>query len=139
MLAVNPVVALWMKQDAVVCTRGTTHHAGGAIMKTPSRDPGDLCVAYVAEPTLEIPEKAKRSSTPKRCRHIISFAFLEVGCTRRIVLSGQRRHYRHIREWHDAIRDRGSTFSFHPQGFIGRYSSSVSKIDHFFLCGLSHH
>ena len=40
-LAVNPVVALWMKQDAVVCTRGTTLHAGDAIMKAPTRDPGD--------------------------------------------------------------------------------------------------
>ena len=48
-------------------------------MKTPSRDLGDLRIAYEAEATLQIPEKAKCSSTPKRFRHIIPFALLEVG------------------------------------------------------------
>ncbi len=57
-------------------------------MKTPSRDPGDPYIAYGAEPTLEIPEKAKRSSTPKRFRHMIAFAFLEVGFIGRIVWVG---------------------------------------------------
>jgi hypothetical protein len=64
-LAVNPVVALWMKQDAVVCTRGTTLHARDAVMKTPSRDPSDFHVAHGAEATLQVPEKAKCSRTPK--------------------------------------------------------------------------
>ena len=84
-MGVNPVVALWMKQNAVVYTRGTTHHTGDAMMETPSRDPGDLRIAYGAEATLQIPEKAKCSRTPKRFRHMISFAFLEVGFVCRIV------------------------------------------------------
>ena len=87
-LAVNPVVALWMKQDAVVCTRGTTLHARDVVMKTPSRDPSDFHVAHGAETTLQVPEKAKGSSTPKRCRHMIAFAFLEVGFIGRIVRVG---------------------------------------------------
>jgi len=78
-LAVNPVVALWMKQDAVFRTRGTPLHTGDAMMKTPSRDSGDPYTAYGAEPTLELPEKAKCLSTPKRRRHMIRFAFLKVG------------------------------------------------------------
>src|SRR5919109_5651885 len=65
-----------MKQDAVFWTRGATHYPGDAIMKAPSRDPGDLCTTHGAEPTLELPEKAKCSSTPKRVRHMIPFAFL---------------------------------------------------------------
>ena len=84
-LAVNPVVALWMKQDAVVCTRGTTLHARDAVMKTPSRDPSDFHIAHGAEATLQVPEKAKCSRTPKRFRHMIAFAFFEVGFIGRIV------------------------------------------------------
>jgi hypothetical protein len=43
---VNLVVALWMKQDAVACTaRGTALHAGDAVMKTPTREPGDPQIA----------------------------------------------------------------------------------------------
>ena len=45
-------------------------------MNPPARDPGDLDVADGAEPTLEIPEMAKSSSTPKRFRHVIPFALL---------------------------------------------------------------
>ena len=71
----NPVVALWMNQNAVVYTRGTTHHKGDAIMETPPRDPGDLGVAHGAGPALELPEKAKSPRTPKRFCHMISFAF----------------------------------------------------------------
>ena len=84
----NPVVALWMKQNAVVGTRGTALHTRDAMMKTPSRDPGDFCIAYGAEATLQIPEKAKCSGTPKRFRHMIPFAFLEVGFILRIVRVG---------------------------------------------------
>ena len=54
-------------------------------MKTPTRDPGDALLAYGAEASLYIPEKAKHTSTPKRCRHMICFAFLEVGFISRIV------------------------------------------------------
>src|SRR5207302_3343721 len=77
-----------MNQDAVIYTRGTTHHKGDAIMETPTRDSGDVGVAYGAEPTLVMPEKAKCSSTPKRFRHMIPFAFLEVGFIGRVVRVG---------------------------------------------------
>jgi len=79
MLAMNPVVALWMEQDAVFCTRGTTQYTGDAMIKAPTRDPGDLGVAHGTGPTLELPEKAKSPRTPKRFRHMICFAFFEVG------------------------------------------------------------
>jgi hypothetical protein len=75
----NPVVALWMEQDTVLCTRRTTQDTGDAMMKAPTRDPGDLGIAYGAGPTLELPEKAKSPRTPKRFRHMICFAFFEVG------------------------------------------------------------
>ena len=77
-----------MNQNAVIYPRGTTQHAGDAIVKTPFRDPGDLGVAYGAEPTLVIPEKAKCSSTPERFCHVMPFAFLEVGFIGRIVWVG---------------------------------------------------
>ena len=54
-------------------------------MEAPARDPGDLGVAHGGEPTLDMPEKAKSPSTPKRFRQIVSFAFFEVGFVGRIV------------------------------------------------------
>src|SRR5580693_3699641 len=42
MLAMNPVVALWMEQDTVVCTRRSARHARNAIVYAPACDPGDL-------------------------------------------------------------------------------------------------
>ena len=48
-------------------------------MNAPTRDPSDLGVAHGAEPALESPEKAKSPRTPKRSRHMVSFAFFEVG------------------------------------------------------------
>ena len=84
----NPVVALWMEQDAVFCTRGTTQYTGDAMIKAPTRDPGDLGVAHGTGPTLELPEKAKSPRTPKRFRHMISFAFFEVGFIDGIVWVG---------------------------------------------------
>ena len=54
-------------------------------MEAPARDPGDLGVAHGAEPTLDMPEKAKSPSTLKRFRQIVSFAFFEVGFVGRIV------------------------------------------------------
>jgi hypothetical protein len=85
MLAVNPVVALWMEQNAVFYTRGTTFHTRDAIVNAPARDPSDRGVAHGAEPALERPEKAKSPRTPKRFRHMVSFAFFEVGLMGRIV------------------------------------------------------
>ena len=81
----NPVVALWMKQHAVVGTRGTTRHTRDAIVYAPACDPGDLGVADGAESALEPPEKAKSPRPPKRSRHIVSFALFEVGFMGRIV------------------------------------------------------
>ena len=57
-------------------------------MKAPSRDPSDLCIAHGTEPALEVPEKAKSACTPKRFRHMISFAFLEVSFIDGIVWVG---------------------------------------------------
>ncbi len=54
-------------------------------MNAPARDPGDLGVAHGAGAALKLPEKAKSPRTPKRFRHMISFAFLEVGFMGRIV------------------------------------------------------
>src|SRR5580704_13737977 len=88
MLAVNPVVALWMKQNAVICTCGTTRHTRNAIMNAPARGPGDLGVAHRTGPALESPEKAKSPRPPKRFRHMVSFAFLEVGFIDGIVRVG---------------------------------------------------
>jgi len=85
MLAVNPVVALWMEQDAVFYTRGTTQHTRDAIVNAPAGDPGDLGVAHRAGATLELPEKAKSPRPPKRFRHMVSFAFFEVSFLGRIV------------------------------------------------------
>ena len=81
----NPVVALWMEQDAVFYTRGTTHHTRDAIVNAPACDPGDLGVAYGAGSALELPEKAKSPRSPKRSRHMISFAFFEVSFMGQIV------------------------------------------------------
>ena len=58
------------------------------MVNAPARDPGDLGVAHGAEPALKLPEKAKSPRTPKRFRHMSSFAFLEVGFTSRIVRVG---------------------------------------------------
>ena len=48
-------------------------------MNAPARGPGDLGVAHRTGPALESPEKAKSPRPPKRSRHMVSFAFLEVG------------------------------------------------------------
>src|SRR5260370_13627658 len=79
MLAVNPVVALWMKQNTVVCTRRSTRHARNAIVYAPACDQGDLDVADGTDPALEHPEKAKSPCPPKRSCHMVAFAFFEGG------------------------------------------------------------
>ena len=84
-LVVSPVMALWMKENAILGALRTTHRAGNAVVKAPARDPSDFCIAHSAEPALFMPEKAKRASTPKRFLHMGSFAFLEVGFIGRVV------------------------------------------------------
>jgi hypothetical protein len=58
------------------------------VIKAPTRDPSDFCIAHRAKSALFIPEVAKSMSTPERFQHVVSFAFLEVGLTRRIVRVG---------------------------------------------------
>jgi len=111
-------VALWMKQDAVFCTRRTPLHTGDAMMKTPSRDSGDPYTAYGAEPTLELPEKAKCLSTPKRRRHMIRFAFLP--SSRRPLLASSP-----LRTGRESLPSSGSSTRLRPQGKRGR--SHVQK------------
>ena len=48
------------------------------MVQAPTRDPSDFCIAHSAEPALFMPEKAKRTSAPKRFLHMGSFAFVEV-------------------------------------------------------------
>jgi len=48
-LVVNPVMALRMKEDAVLDAARATHHARDAVMKAPSRGTGDSCIAHRAE------------------------------------------------------------------------------------------
>ena len=54
-------------------------------MKAPTRDPSDFCIAHSAEPALFIPEKTKRTSTPKGVLHMGCFALLEVSFISRVV------------------------------------------------------
>ena len=55
------------------------------MVKAPARDPSDFCMARSAQATLFIPEKAKRTSAPKRFLHMGFFALLEVGFIGRVV------------------------------------------------------
>jgi hypothetical protein len=55
------------------------------VVKAPARDPSDFGIAHSAEPVLFLPEKAKRTSTPKRFLHMGSFALFEVGFIGRVV------------------------------------------------------
>jgi hypothetical protein len=55
------------------------------MVKAPAREPSDFCIAHSAEPALFIPEKTKRTSTPKRFLHMGSFALFEVGFIGRVV------------------------------------------------------
>jgi hypothetical protein len=57
----NPVVALSMKEGPVLDAVRAAQHAGDAIMKTPTRVPGDTLLAYGAEAGLYLREKAKRT------------------------------------------------------------------------------
>ena len=87
-LVVNPVMALRMKQNAVLEAARATHHAGDVVMKAPSRGTGDFCITHRTESALFIPEKAKSSSTPKTLPHVIPIAFFKVGFTGRIIRVG---------------------------------------------------
>ena len=81
----NPVMALQMKQDAVIDLGRTTHYPGDAIMKAPPGERSDFGIAHKAEAALLIPKKAKKTRTPKRDPHMIRFALFEVGFVCRIV------------------------------------------------------
>src|SRR5215471_8283440 len=83
--AMNPIMALGMKENAVLSTARTTHHAGHAVMQAPPREAGDFCVTHRAEAALFIPEIAKKTRAPKRVPHMIPFAFLKVGLIGRLV------------------------------------------------------
>jgi hypothetical protein len=87
-LAVNPVVALRMKQNAVFSTLRTTLHAGDAVMKAPACDPGDLGIANSAEATLFHPEKAKSLGAPERVQHVKTLPLFEIGFIGRVVRVG---------------------------------------------------
>jgi hypothetical protein len=75
----NPVMALGMKQDAVIDPGRTTHYPGDAIVKAPPCERSDFGVAHRTEAALLIPKKAKKTRTPKRVPHMIRFALFEVG------------------------------------------------------------
>jgi hypothetical protein len=81
----NPVMALGMKQNAVLGTGRTTHYPGNAMVKVPPGETSDFGVAHRTEASLFKPEKAKKTGAPKRVPHMIRFAFLEVGFIGRIV------------------------------------------------------
>jgi hypothetical protein len=49
------------------------------VVQAPAREPSDFCITQSAEPALFLPEKAKRTSTPKRVLHMGFFALFEVG------------------------------------------------------------
>ena len=55
------------------------------MVKAPAREPSDFCIAHRAEPALFMPEKAKRTSTPKRVLHMDFFALFEVDFIGRVV------------------------------------------------------
>ena len=59
MLTVNPVVALWMEQNAVFSTLRTTLHERDAMVKAPARDSSDLGIANSAEATLFLQRKRR--------------------------------------------------------------------------------
>jgi hypothetical protein len=48
------------------------------MVQAPTRDPSDFGIAHSADPALFMPEKAKRTSTPKRVLHMESFTLFEV-------------------------------------------------------------
>ena len=48
------------------------------MVQAPTRDASDFCIAHSADPALFMPEKAQRTSAPKRFLHMGSFALFEV-------------------------------------------------------------
>ena len=87
-MAMNPVMALRMKENTVVGTARTTQHPGDAVMQAPSGDPSDFGVAHRAESVLFMPEIAKSASTPERIQHMGPFAIFEVGFIRWVIRVG---------------------------------------------------
>jgi hypothetical protein len=81
----NLVMALGMKQNAVLGAGRTTLQPGDTIVQVPPGKTGDFGVAHQAETMLFIPKKTKKTRTLKRDPHMICFAFLEVGFVGKIV------------------------------------------------------
>jgi hypothetical protein len=55
------------------------------VVQAPTREPSDFGIAHRADPALFMPEKAKRTSSPKRFLHMDSFALFEVNFIRRVI------------------------------------------------------
>ena len=55
------------------------------MVQAPARGPSDFGIAHSAEPALFMPEKAKRTRTPKRFLHMVAFALFEVDFIRRVI------------------------------------------------------
>ena len=87
-LAMNPVMALRMKENTVFGTARTTQYPGDAVMQAPAGDPSDFGVAHRAESVLFMPEIAKCASTPERIQHMGPFAIFEVGFIHWVVRVG---------------------------------------------------
>ena len=87
-MAMNPVMALRMKENTVFGTARTTQYPGDAVMQAPAGDPSDFGVAHRAESVLFMPEIAKCASTPERIQHMGPFAIFEVGFIHWVVRVG---------------------------------------------------
>ena len=116
--AMNPVMALGMKQNAVLGTGRTTHYPGNAMVKAPPGETIDFGVAYRTEASLFKPEKAKKMGAPKRVPHMIRFAFLP--SSRRPLLASSP-----LRTGRESLPSSGSSTRLRPQGKRGR--SHVQK------------
>ena len=84
-LAMNPVMAPWMKQNAVLGTGRTTLYERDEMVKSPTRGTGDFGIAHRAEAVLFHPEKAQNTTAPKRIQHMSLLALFEVGLTGRVI------------------------------------------------------
>ena len=71
-------VALWMKQNPILCAGGTTGQPGDAIVNAPPRLPSDLFTAHRTETALFMPEITKHTVASKRLPHMSPFTFFEV-------------------------------------------------------------
>jgi hypothetical protein len=76
----RPCQQLSIENDAALHVVGPhLRILSNAVVKAPAGDPSDFCITRSAEPALFMPEKTKRTSTPKCFLHMGSFAVFEVG------------------------------------------------------------